>query len=95
MAVVDGYMPTPREGVARHVDASEITRSVPTTNATDQKTNRQRVNISDPEDPNAHGAVKMNAGAGDYGQVVRLPPNDVAVSLLQQILDQLVLLNSK
>lgn len=93
MAVTDGYLPTPRDGVNRKVDASEITRADGT------KTNRQRVNISDAEDTAAHAAVKRDAGEDDYGLTVRLSAgqadmNDVA-QLLFLILHELTALRTE
>jgi len=93
MSVVDGYIPTPREGVGRHIDASEITR------LDGSKTNRQRINISDPEDPDAVLTITRNPTSDDYGQVMRLAPNDQQINQLQEllylILQELQALNAK
>lgn len=61
MAVTDQVVQVAPDSTGKKIDNSELTRDDGTV------VERQRVNISDPEDPNAHTAVHGEAQRGVIG----------------------------
>lgn len=78
MAVNDQVITLPPDSTGKSVDMSELITAAGVT------VERERVNISDPSDPDAHVNVR-----GEAGQGYSLTADSDAIALLQNINDKL------
>jgi hypothetical protein len=80
--VVDQFIQVAPDSTGKLLDNSQLTVSGNTVN-------RERINVSDPQDPVAHASVLQRTPlTSEYGVAVAAVADPQILSLLQQLLDE-------